>query len=142
MGHRILFRWERRPKEPAAARLRSLIIAALGALDVPQAELHVMITDDPTIRDLNRRYRDLDRPTDVLSFPDGDRLPDGRTHLGEIVVSLETAREQAERLGHPEVRELEELVLHGLLHVLGYDHTEDEGDMDRMEMRLRRDLLG
>ena len=101
-----------------------------------------MIADDATVRTLNARFRATDRPTDVLSFPDGGLLPDGVPLLGEIVVSLDTARRQAAALGHDEVRELEELVLHGLLHLLGHDHETDGGEMDAMELELRRDLLG
>lgn len=99
------------------------------------------MTDDETIQALNRSWRDIDAPTDVLSFPDGDRLPSGMVLLGEIVVSLDTARRQAADQGHDELRELEELVLHGTLHLLGHDHERDEGQMDAVELRLRAELL-
>lgn len=99
------------------------------------------MTDDETIQALNRSWRDVDAPTDVLSFPDGDRLPSGMVLLGEIVVSLDTARRQAADQGHDELRELEELVLHGTLHLLGHDHERDEGQMDAVELRLRAELL-
>lgn len=100
------------------------------------------MTDDAEIRRLNRDYLEIDHPTDVLSFPDGDRLPSGEVLYGQIVISLDAARRQAEQLGHGELRELEELVLHGTLHLLGHDHTGDNGEMDELELRLRRDLLG
>jgi len=61
--------------------------------------------------------------------------------LGQIVISLETARRQAERLGHSELRELEELVVHGTVHLMGYDHEQDDGDMNQLEVQLRQDLL-
>lgn len=105
------------------------------------AEVHLTFTGDLEIAELNRRWRGIDAPTDVLSFPDGDVLPDGRRLLGEILVSVDTARRQAEELGHPLVREVEELVLHGLLHLLGYDHDADEGEMNRLELGLREELL-
>lgn len=108
----------------------------------PESEVHVLVTGDETLHELNRCYRDVDRPTDVLSFPHGDRLPSGRVLLGEIVVSLEAARRQAVDLGHDEVRELEELLLHGTLHLLGHDHELDDGEMDAIELRLREELLG
>jgi len=104
-------------------------------------EVHVLVTGDDRIRDLNRDYLGHDRPTDVLSFPDGDVLPSGRRLLGQIVVSLETARRQADDAGHSESRELAELTLHGVLHLLGYDHSSDQGEMDRIELKLRRELL-
>jgi len=77
----------------------------------------------------------------VLSFPDGDVLPSGLTLLGEIAVSLDTARRQARELGHDEVRELTELVLHGVLHLIGYDHENDRGRMNRLEIELREEVL-
>jgi probable rRNA maturation factor len=108
----------------------------------PAAEVHVVLTGDDELRRLNRTYRGLDRPTDVLSFPDGDPLPTGGVLLGEIVVSLDTARRQAAALGHGELRELEELVLHGALHLLGHDHERDGGTMAALELELREELLG
>jgi probable rRNA maturation factor len=118
-----------------------VVVAVLRQLRASDSEVHVLVTGDDEIRDLNRTYRRLDSATDVLSFPDGEPLPSGKTLLGQIVVSIDSARRQAERLGHSELRELEELILHGTLHLLGYDHERDRGDMDRLEKRLRRDLL-
>jgi probable rRNA maturation factor len=103
--------------------------------------VHVLVTDDRRIRDLNRDFLGRDTATDVLSFPDGDMLPDGRRLLGQIVVSLDTARRQAGVEGHPEIRELQELVLHATLHLLGYDHAADQGEMNRVEIGLREELL-
>ena len=100
-----------------------------------------MITGDETIRNLNRQFRDKDVSTDVLSFPDGDELPTGRVLLGEIAISLDTARRQAETLGHDLRRELCELALHGVLHLVGYDHERDSGKMNRLELKLREELL-
>jgi probable rRNA maturation factor len=105
------------------------------------SEVHVLITDDSRIRELNRRFRHVDRATDVLSFPDGDPLPTGSTLLGEIVISLPTATRQAEELGHDVVRELCELALHGVLHLIGYDHENDGGQMNTLEIELREEVL-
>ncbi len=107
----------------------------------PPSEVHILVTDDRRIRELNRQYRQMDEPTDVLSFPDGEELPNGLILLGQLVISRDMARAQAERAGHEEIRELEELVLHGVLHLLGYDHAEDHGEMDELELKLRRDVL-
>jgi probable rRNA maturation factor len=121
--------------------LRKVIVGCLRSLGVSGAEVHLLITDDNTVRDLNRHYRGTDRSTDVLSFADGDVLPTGRRLLGEVVISLDTARRQAEALGHDEVQELSELALHGTLHLLGYDHERDHGKMKNVELRLRDELL-
>ncbi len=137
----VHFRWERRPSQPAADVLRRLIVEALRRLGVTEAEVHVLVTGDDRIRELNRVFRGRDAVTDVLSFPDGDRLPSGSVLLGEIAVSLDAARRQALDLGHSELRELEELVLHGALHLMGYDHLQDRGAMNRVELRMRRELL-
>ena len=138
---RVHIRWERRPSRPAAERLRGVISGCLRRLDAADAEVHLVLTGDQTIRGLNRRFRGIDRETDVLSFPDGDILPSGRRFLGEIVISLDRARQQADRLGHGEIRELCELALHGTLHLLGYDHERDTGEMNQTELRLRQELL-
>ncbi len=139
--NRVQFVWRRRPTKPAADRLRATAMKVLAREGVDGAELSIVLADDRLTRDLNREYRKLDRSTDVLSFPDGERLPDGTTFLGEIVISLESARRQARELDHGEVRELEELVLHGVLHLLGHDHETDGGAMNALELELREELM-
>jgi probable rRNA maturation factor len=138
---RVHIRWDRRPAQPAAEALREVISGCLRQLGTENVEVYLVLTGDQTIRELNQRFRDIDRATDVLSFPDGDELPSGKRFLGEIVISLDSARHQAETLGHGEVRELCELALHGTLHLLGYDHLRDQGEMNDIEMKLRRELL-
>jgi probable rRNA maturation factor len=97
----------------------------------------IALVSDQRVRALNRRYRGVDRPTDVLSFPTQNRSPaDG--FLGDIVIARGVARRQARELGHPETTELKVLALHGLLHLLGYDHERDNGAMARLERKLRR----
>ena len=125
---------------PAASTLRHVVIEVLDRLGSPASEVHVLVTDDRKIQDLNRQYRHIDDSTDVLSFPDGTELPDGRVLLGQLVISRDTARIQAEQAGHSEIRELRELTLHGVLHLLGYDHSEDQGEMDQLELKLRREI--
>jgi len=138
---RVYFNWEKRPAIAVAASLREMIRRTLDRLHPVPAEIHILITGDTRIRELNQRYRQIDTATDVLSFPDGSLLPTGLTLLGEIVVSLETARRQAAELNHSESRELHELVLHGVLHLLGHDHTTDSGEMDALEIELRGELV-
>jgi probable rRNA maturation factor len=105
------------------------------------SEVHYLITGDDRIHGLNRQYLAVDRPTDVLSFPNGDRLPSGRTLLGEIVISVDAAQRQAREFGHGVDREILELALHGVLHLLGYDHERDQGEMRDLELRLREEIL-
>ena len=92
----------------------------------------IALVPDQRIRALNKQFRRKDRPTDVLSFPAGER---GR--LGDIVIGTGVARAQAAEAGHSFGAELRVLALHGLLHLLGYDHERDAGRMARVEARLR-----
>lgn len=111
------------------------------------AQVSVTFVDDAAIHELNREHRGVDRPTDVLSFPQfeaDEEIPEGMPHvLGDLVVSLETARRQAEEYGHSEEREIAFLLVHGFLHLLGYDHetAEEEAEM-REEQRVLLDRLG
>lgn len=122
-------------------RIASLLRAA--QID-ERAEVSVSFVDDAAIHELNREHRSVDRPTDVLSFPqfepDEDFPPAPIPYaLGDIVVSIETAQRQAAEYNHPFERELGFLLAHGLLHLLGYDHETPE---DESEMRERqRELL-
>ncbi|HHW14518.1 MAG TPA: rRNA maturation RNase YbeY [Firmicutes bacterium] len=99
------------------------------ALADPAAEISVALVDDPQIQELNRRYRQVDRPTDVLSFPAGEALEvEGEPALlGDVVVSLETAWRQALEYGHSPEREVGYLIAHGVLHLLGFDHEDEAG---------------
>jgi len=97
----------------------------------------IAIVSDREIRGLNRQFRRVDRATDVLSFPSGHRPP-ATDHLGEIVIAKGVARRQAREAGHSELTEWRVLALHGLLHLLGYDHERDNGRMQRVERALRR----
>lgn len=93
-----------------------------------EAELSILITGDEEIRSLNRDYRALDRSTDVLSFSqvEGEGPVSARQLLGDVVISWETAGRQASELGHSLHEELQRLLIHGVLHLLGFDHEEDE----------------
>ncbi|MBO4856682.1 MAG: rRNA maturation RNase YbeY [Bacilli bacterium] len=108
-----------------------------------EAILSVTLVDNKFIHQLNREYRNVDRPTDVISFAflDGDEQRDEKLHgndpvpLGDIYISVEKAKAQAEEYGHPLERELSFLFVHGLLHLLGYDHMtkEDEAVMFKLQ---------
>jgi probable rRNA maturation factor len=102
-------------------------------------EINILLTDDKTISKFNKKYRNIDSPTDVISFPmagmkdgkivneEGDyNIDEGMLLLGDIVISAETALKQAEQYGHPFERELAFLAAHGVYHLLGYDHAEND----------------
>lgn len=112
--------------------------AALRSLDQPPSTLSVVLVGERAIHSLNRRYRQRDYSTDVLSFSYQDAIMDGIPFLGEIVLAPEVAVRQAiSRRATPE-RELRMLLLHGILHLLGYDHEADRGRMNRIQKRLMR----
>ena len=120
--------------------LRKAITATLESENVGgRIEVSVTFTDNEGIHELNRQYRNIDRPTDVLSFPqidfenDGvDLLDESYKILGDIVISLERAGEQARDIGHSTEHEAAFLTVHSVLHLLGYDH--ETGDEDEKEM--------
>lgn len=103
-----------------------------------RGEVNVLVAGSGEIRGLNRRYRGKDKATDVLSFPaDGGA---GRDFAGDIAISAEMVARSARRLGHTPAEELKVLLLHGILHLAGYDHERDNGTMARVEQKLRVEL--
>ena len=129
------------PARPVSNDARAL----LRFLDMPQAELSVVLCDDAFIHDLNRQWRGKDAPTDVLSFAmgEGEDADVNPEVLGDIVISVDTAARQAAELGHAPERELRVLLVHGLLHLLGYDHedsVEEAAEMRAQEAVLLRAL--
>lgn len=97
-----------------------------------EADLTIVLTDDAQLRELNRDYLGLDAPTDVLSFPASESDPEtGATYLGDILISIPRAKIQAQAAGHRLEDEIQLLVVHGVLHLLGHDHAEAE-DKARM----------
>ncbi len=128
----------------APGDLERVARTALEAESVPGAELGILITSDAIIHDLNRRYADEDKATDVLSFSlrEGEEFvsPDETLRLGEVIISLDTAKRQAEEAGRALEAEVAHLLVHGILHLLGYDHAEPEQEQ---EMRRReQEILG
>ena len=122
-GPQVVVRGARRWRI-AEAPLRAAVIATLAkASSNVVGEVTVVLCDDDSIRRLNKRYRDKDDATDVLSFDVGDGLSAGEP-FGDVVVSVETARRQARAYGAPLLDEMRRLIVHGTLHLCGYDHHE------------------
>jgi probable rRNA maturation factor len=105
----------------------------LRALEVDADDLAIAFVDDEAMRELNRKFRRKNKTTDVLTFPGDDA-----THLGDIVISVDQAKRQAVSENHSLAVEVRYLVLHGILHALGYDHETDKGEMAALEIRIRQ----
>ncbi len=127
----------------ATASLARVVLDRIGQAD---AALTITFIRDRAMRVLNRDYREIDKPTDVLSFAyheadDGIVEQGEPAHLGDVVISVETAERYAGELGLTFEQEIEHLIIHGTLHLAGYDHETDNGEMNRLERKLRKALL-
>ncbi len=129
-----------------AGAIRLYVKRLSAALELGKRHFNVCFVDDRAIRRLNLEFRGKNRATDVLSFPwnapgEGEKPgadgAKGRGFLGEIIISAETARRNARAEGHPFSDEMRWLILHGALHLLGYDHEQDHGEMTKLELNLR-----
>lgn len=156
----IEYETEKKLEIPYEKIIHDIIPAALDYEQCPyEAEVNVILTDNDAIQEINRDYRRIDAPTDVLSFPmieyetesDFSHVEDcvedffnpetGELILGDIIISVEKVIEQAEKYGHSQERELAFLIAHSMLHLCGYDHM-DEEERERMEARQRDILSG
>ena len=154
MEHRIMVEAETPAAPELTGQVTRVIQAALTAEGVTlPCEISVLFTDDSGLREINREMRDVDRPTDVLSFPmfelEPGRPPEGEDFLdpetglcplGDMCISLERAGAQAEEYGHSLERELCYLAVHSVLHLLGYDHM-DEGPQKAQMRRREEEIL-
>ncbi len=130
--------------------LRAYLRRIKATLGLANKAWNVCLVDDRQIQHLNATYRGQDRPTDVLAFAwqSDDEIGVGehpgdqefKNFLGDVVISSETALRQARREGHAVQQEINWLMLHGTLHLLGYDHETDDGEMTSLELKLRRQL--
>ncbi len=101
--------------------------------ELTDEEIELIITNNENIKKLNKEYRNIDKPTDVLSFP-LKKIP--HAPIGSIVISIDKAKEKAKELNHTVDEEVALLFLHGLLHILGFDHEEDKGEMREKEKEI------
>lgn len=143
-------------REPEGLSVEDIVVPTIEAAaakvselySLKKAELSVTLTDNLHIQSINRRYRGIDRPTDVISFAlnesEEPEIQDAEVNiLGDIIISLERAAEQAAEYGHSYRREVAFLTVHGLLHLLGYDHMEDEERQEmEEEQRVVMEALG
>jgi len=115
---------------------------ALEVIGSHEPDVTIVFVGDAAIKKLNREFRGKDYVTDVLSFPAKAEAFErqNKGNLGEVVISVQRAAEQAKQNQLSFRREVEQLILHGLLHLSGYDHETDNGEMDRLELRLRKRL--
>lgn len=131
----------------SAERLLAVILATLHSEEADGKEVTLVISNDALLHELNLAYRGVDAPTDVLSFPAQEAAqepsafvtaPEALDYLGDIVISYPTAERQAAAAGHPVMDELSLLTVHGVLHLLGYDHAtvEEEADMWARQARV------
>ena len=123
-----------------ARKIEQQIGKVLTSLDCNEHEISILFIGDQGIRDLNHQFRGIDRPTDVLSFPqisEGELEIPGALVLGDVAISLETARCQSEEHGLSFEEELTLLLIHGILHLLGYDHEISDQEEERMRSKTR-----
>jgi probable rRNA maturation factor len=124
---------------PSARTLARFLAEAQQAVKL-RGEVNVLLASDATIRRLNRQFRGINKTTDVLSFPAEALIQTREKIAGDLAISVPTARKQGIEQGHSLAIELKVLILHGLLHLAGYDHETDKGEMARREQKLRAKL--
>ena len=130
-------------KEFPSRKLKKVAQKVLEIVEHGQAELCLVLVGNAEIRKLNAKFRKKDYPTDVLSFTVGDELPTGVRLLGDVVISVEKAKEQAKERRRTLNEEMVMLLIHGIVHLLGYDHERSRKDariMDRLEKKIYRAL--
>lgn len=136
----VFLRNAQRTSSLPLSQIRAAAQEILEILDQGGEEVTVVLVRDPRIRALNRQWRGLDRPTDVLSFPLKEPTGPGARYLGDVIISVDRAQEQAQTRGHSLYREVLLLLIHGMLHLLGYDHEVSAQEARRMRQMERHVL--
>jgi probable rRNA maturation factor len=129
-----------RSRKINAKQWHEFAVEALRALGKSEQSATIVFVADETIKKLNRKFRGKNSATDVLSFPSAAEAFEDQKHLGEVVISVQRAAAQARGNGLSFSNEVKQLILHGLLHLSGYDHETDKGEMNRLELKLRKRL--
>ncbi|ACO04127.1 MAG TPA: rRNA maturation RNase YbeY [Persephonella sp.] len=131
--NRILINKELGDRSITKKFVKEAVEKILEHLNIDNVEISITLTDDSTIKEINRQWRGKDKPTDVLSFPIDEKPPKYRYRiLGDVVISLPYAKKQAEEIGLPYREEIIRLLIHGILHLLGYDHERSEKEAQVM----------
>lgn len=134
--------WESEEDIPPDLGLEDFFQELMVCLDLGSVEMAVLVTDDAYMQDLNSQYRGKQATTDVLSFPNHMPPPPGELrHLGDVIISFPQAKRQAREIGHSVGAEMRFLCLHGTLHLLGYDHETDNGEMMAYQSELKETLV-
>ncbi len=117
--------------------IKDIIREASESMNLQKGEISVKLVDDDGMKAYNEKYTDRKGATDVLAFPfDSEKNPEEKIYYGDIIISEDKTKKQAKRRDHSRIKELKILTLHGFLHLLGYDHTEDSGEMKDLERKL------
>jgi probable rRNA maturation factor len=124
--NRILINKEVYSKEITKKFLKDITEKILSELDLNNVEISITLTDNDRIREINKEWRGKDKPTDVLSFPQGETIGYKYKLLGDVIISLPYAKAQAEEIGFTPKEEVLRLIIHGILHLLDYDHETNE----------------
>ena len=130
-------------RQPSAGKLKKIAQKVLTIVERDRAELCLALVGNQEMQELNAKFRKKDYPTDVLSFPVGEEMPPDMPLLGDVVISVEKAKEQAEESGRTLDEEMATLLIHGIVHLLGYDHERSAKDariMGRLEKRIYKAL--
>lgn len=130
-------------KKTSLRKLKKTAQRILELLNRHGSELSLALVENREIQGLNARYRNKNEPADVLSFPSGEKLPQGIELLGDVIISVEQAEKQARKRRRTLEEEIQSLLIHGILHLLGYDHERSEKEakiMQRMEKKIHRAL--
>lgn len=129
------------PFEVSSSTITNAAATLLKSENAPDGALSIIFTSEAIIQELNRKFADIDEPTDVLSFEDGGQNPEsGLIYFGDVIVAVPVAQRQAEHAGHPLEIELVYLTLHGILHLLGYDHH-DSPEKERMWAKQSKTMI-
>lgn len=126
--NKILINKEVYDREITKPLIKKITQEILKNLNLDNVEISITLTDNETIRNINKEWRRKDKPTDVLSFPQGETVGYRYNVLGDVIISLPYAKKQAQDIGHSYKEEIVRLLTHGILHLLGYDHETNEED--------------
>ncbi|MEJ5172618.1 MAG: rRNA maturation RNase YbeY [Hydrogenothermaceae bacterium] len=147
MKNRILIDKQIRDRDITKKFIKDITTEILKSLNLYNVEISITLTDDETVRQINRDWRGKDKPTDVLSFPMDETVGYRYKVLGDVIISIPFAKRQAHQIGLTEREEILRLLIHGILHLLGYDHERSEEDerimfeiQDKLFYQLRSKL--